>query len=66
MVVTQHGGICPMDMSKLLPLLPTLEVIQEELTFLGWRCSGHIHQPDQVYRNVRLFTGTQRLEPDIL
>jgi len=55
-----------MDMSKLLPLLPTMEVIQEELGLLGWACSCQISQADQVYRNVRLFTGSQRLEPDIL
>lgn len=55
-----------MDMTRLLRLFPTIEIIREELSLGGWRCQESISDPDCVYRNVRLFTGRQELHPDIL
>ena len=55
-----------MDMSRLLRLYPTLELVREELSHRGWRCEGFFSGPDRAFRNVRLFTGRQELEPDIL
>lgn len=55
-----------MDMSRLVPLHPTMEVICEDLMFRGWQCNAHIPNPRQIYRSVRLYTGTQIPEPDIV
>ncbi|MBR1972058.1 MAG: helix-turn-helix domain-containing protein [Oscillospiraceae bacterium] len=55
-----------MDMSHLIRLLPTMEVIEEAFTEAGWHCAMHISEENRVYRNVRLFTGQQELLPDVL
>lgn len=55
-----------MDMARLIRLLPTMEVIAEELSLRGWRCQESIFDPASTYRNVRMFTGRQDLHPDIL
>lgn len=55
-----------MDMTHLIHMFPTLEVIAEELTLKGYSCQTHICDPAGVYRNVRLFTGRQELRSDTL
>lgn len=55
-----------MDMTRLLQLQPTLEVIAEEITRSGRQCQVHIRTEHVSYRNVRLFTGQTELHPDIL
>lgn len=55
-----------MDMSQLIPLHPTMEVLCEDLSHLGWQCDAHIPNLSQHYRSVRLYTGTQIPEPDIV
>lgn len=55
-----------MDMSELIRLKPTAEILAEELTLLGLDCATHISDPAVRYCNVRLFTGQQHLHPDVL
>lgn len=55
-----------MDMTHLLRLFPTMEVIAEALSLIGWHCLESITNPSVTYRNVRLFTGRQELHSDIL
>ena len=55
-----------MDMTHMLRLQPTLEVIAEEFALSGWQCHACIHDAHTPYRNVRLFTGQTQLQPDIL
>lgn len=55
-----------MDMSELIRLKPTAEILAEELTLLGLDCATHISDPAVRYCNVRLFTGQQHLYPDVL
>lgn len=55
-----------MDMTYLTRLLPTMEVIEEAFLEAGWRCSMHIREENRAYRNVRLFTGQQELQPDVV
>ena len=55
-----------MDMTHLLRLQPTMEVIEEEFTLSGWQCQLHIRTENTPYRNVRLFTGQTQLQRDIL
>lgn len=55
-----------MDMSKLILLLPTMEIIEEAFQLAGWSCISFISAPDQLYRNVRLYTGSQPLHKDVL
>ena len=53
-------------MSQLIRLLPTMEIIEEAFCLAGWPCIASISAPDQVYRNVRLYTGHQPLLKDVL
>lgn len=55
-----------MDMSRLLHLFPTMEIIAQELVLAGRECRAVIAHPESTYRNVRLFTGQAQLRPDIL
>lgn len=55
-----------MDMTHILRLFPTLEIIQEELTLSGLECTVSISAENWAYRGVRLFTGRQELSADIL
>ncbi|MBO7252369.1 MAG: helix-turn-helix domain-containing protein [Oscillospiraceae bacterium] len=55
-----------MNMSRLIRLLPTMEIIEEAFLLAGWNCSASITQADQVYRNVRLYTGNQPLLKDVI
>lgn len=55
-----------MDMTHLLRLQPTLEVIAEALTLSGWQCTPHIRTENTPYRNIRLYTGQTELQADIL
>jgi len=55
-----------MDMTHLLRLQPTLEMIAEEFALSGRPCQTHISRENLPYRNVRLFTGQTQLYPDIL
>lgn len=55
-----------MDTNRLIRLLPTMEIVEEAFQLAGWKCTAVISRPEQVYRNVRLFTGRQELQPDLL
>ena len=55
-----------MDMTHLLRLQPTMEVIAEEFLLSGRQCHTHISSEKMSYRNVRPFTGQSQLYPDIL
>ena len=55
-----------MDMTSLIRLLPTMEILEEAFRLEGWRCDAFISQPNVTYRNVRLFTGQDRLFPDVV
>lgn len=55
-----------MNMSSLIRLLPTMEIIEEAFLLAGWNVESSIHDTEQVYRNVRLYTGCQPLLKDVL
>lgn len=55
-----------MDMSELMRLKPTAEMIAEEFSLQGLACSLTLRDPKLAYSGVRLYTGHQNLEPDIL
>lgn len=55
-----------MDMSSLIRLLPTMEILEEAFRLEGWHCDAHISQPQVTYRNVRLFTGQDKLFSDVV
>lgn len=55
-----------MNMSQLIRMLPTMEIVEEAFTLAGWKADAFIPDKNQVYRNVRLFTGNQSLLKDVL
>ena len=55
-----------MDLTRLLPLLPTMPLIQEELTLSGWACHSEIQDPNQTYQGIRLYHGQSNLQSDVL
>lgn len=55
-----------MDMTSLIRLLPTMEILREAFELAGWNCFALIPQPGKIYRNVRLFTGQQELLSDVV
>lgn len=55
-----------MDMTHLLHLLPTLEVIAEEFILTGCQCDVSLRTENAPLRGVRLFAGQSELQPDIL
>lgn len=55
-----------MDMNRPLRLLPTLTMIADCLTRVGWQCALHISGEDRSYRSVRLYHGQQELQQDVL
>ena len=55
-----------MDMSQLILFLPTIGIIEEAFLLAGWNCAASVREPDQIYRNVRLYTGDQPLRKDVI
>ena len=55
-----------MDRSNLIPLLPTLQMISEELMQEGWVCDASVQNADIAYNGVRLYHGQKNLRSDIL
>lgn len=55
-----------MNMNQLVRLLPTMEIIEEAFLLAGWNIVSSIGKNDQIYRNVRLYTGSQPLLKDVL
>ena len=55
-----------MNMTQLVRLLPTMEIIEEAFSLAGWKVHASIRDAAQVYRNVRLYTGHQPLLKDVL
>lgn len=55
-----------MELTRLTRLIPTMDMIAEHLLAQGISCQRTVPDPDQHYRGVLLFTGTGRLEKDIV
>ncbi len=55
-----------MDMTRPVRLLPTMEMIEEELTLAKWQFTSSVRQKQKAYRGVRLYIGQQELQEDIL
>lgn len=55
-----------MDTGHLLPLLPTMPMILEELTLSGWTCQAKIMDPAQFYQGIRVYHGQNKLQSDVL
>ena len=55
-----------METSHMLQLLPTADILTEELILQGIPCTSFISAPNIKYHGVRLFTGNSSLQSDIL
>lgn len=55
-----------MDRGYLIPLLPTLQMIAEELQGEGWVCDVTVQDMNIVYSGIRLYHGQKNLRTDIL
>lgn len=55
-----------MELTRLMRLIPTMDMIAEYLEEHGQPCVRLIPDPDQKYRGVLPFSGTGRMERDIL
>ncbi len=55
-----------MDLHTLTRLIPTMDMVAQELERAGFSCQRFIPHPEISYRAVLPFTGQSRLEPDIL
>ena len=55
-----------MDRGYLIPLLPTMHMITEELQEEGWLCDVTVQNSEIVYNGIRLYHGQKNLRTDIL
>lgn len=55
-----------MNMNQPIRLFPTMEIIEEAFIHAGMDCSCYVVDHEQIYRNVRLYTGSQPLLKDVV
>lgn len=55
-----------MELTRLMRLIPTMDMVAETLEARGQTCLRHISDPEQKYRGVLPYTGQPRLEKDLL
>lgn len=55
-----------MEINQPIHLFPTLPMVAECLIQAGWDCTSFLQDPQQQYREIRLFHKNQQLRKDVL